>query len=51
VPATEIMSSLGALAAALLAVTWVASRIYRVGILAYGKRPGLRDLVRWVRTA
>jgi ABC-2 type transport system permease protein len=30
-------------------VTWVASRIYRVGILMTGKRPTLKELVRWVR--
>jgi len=51
VPAVETLSSIAALAATLLAVTWVASRIYRVGILAYGKRPSLGDLMRWIRTA
>ncbi|MDZ4675121.1 MAG: ABC transporter permease [Gemmatimonadota bacterium] len=35
----------------MLAIVWVASRIYRVGILSYGKRASLRDLWRWVRTA
>ena len=34
---------------AVMAITWVAGRIYRVGILAYGKKPGLKELVRWVR--
>lgn len=28
---------------------WVCGRIYRVGILMYGKKPSLRDLVRWFR--
>jgi len=31
------------------AVLWVAARIYRVGILMYGKKPSLKEIVRWVR--
>jgi ABC-2 type transport system permease protein len=34
----------------LLAVTWLAGRIYRVGILSYGKKPSLKELWGWVRT-
>lgn len=26
---------------------WVAARIYRVGILSYGKKPSLKDVVKW----
>ena len=29
----------------------LAARIYRVGILSYGKKASLADLWRWVRTA
>ena len=30
---------------------WVSARIYRVGILMYGKKAKLRDLIRWLRYA
>jgi len=50
-PTGEVALSLGILAASILGVTWVASRIYRVGILMTGKRPNIKELVRWVRTA
>jgi ABC-2 type transport system permease protein len=49
-PAWEIALSIVLLLGAIGGVTWVAGRIYRVGILMTGKRPGLRELVRWVRT-
>ena len=28
---------------------WISSRIYRVGILMYGKKASLKDLIRWIR--
>jgi ABC-2 type transport system permease protein len=49
VPATELAGSLALLVVTLIGVTWVAGRIYRVGILMYGKRPSPRELLRWVR--
>jgi ABC-2 type transport system permease protein len=36
---------------AFVAVIWVAARIYKVGLLMYGKRPTFRELARWVRQA
>ena len=36
---------------AILAVAWVAGRIYKVGILMSGKRPTLPELMRWIREA
>jgi ABC-2 type transport system permease protein len=50
-PLAELWLSLAILVAAIAAVTWVAARIYRVGILMTGKRPNLKELLRWVRTA
>lgn len=49
--AWEIALSIGLMVAAVLAVAWVAGRIYRVGILMAGKRPTLPELLRWVREA
>jgi ABC-2 type transport system permease protein len=34
---------------AIWGVIWTAARIYRVGILMYGKRPTFPEIVRWVR--
>jgi ABC-2 type transport system permease protein len=33
----------------LLLMVWLCSRIYRVGILMYGKKPTIPELLRWVR--
>jgi len=50
-PVQEVALSLGILVLSILGVTWVAARIYRVGILMTGKRPNIKELIRWVRTA
>ncbi len=47
--AGEVSLALTLLAVGIGAVTWVAARIYRVGILMTGKRPSLKEIVRWVR--
>ena len=35
----------------MLATVWLASRVYRVGILMYGKRATFREVFRWIRAA
>jgi ABC-2 type transport system permease protein len=49
VPLWQTLSSLALLIAAFLLAIWLSSRIYRVGILSYGKRPTFRELFRWIR--
>ena len=51
VPPLELAASLAFLAVGCLAALWLASRIYRVGLLMYGKRPTMREMARWVSYA
>jgi ABC-2 type transport system permease protein len=46
---SQVIVSLVILAVSTLIVARAAAKIYRVGILMYGKRPSLRELVRWLR--
>ena len=48
-PVWQIALSLVLMALAIYAAIWVASRIYRVGILMYGKRPNLPEILRWLK--
>ncbi|HEY6376486.1 MAG TPA: ABC transporter permease [Edaphobacter sp.] len=48
-PAWEIALSIGLMIVTIYAVLWVASRIYRVGILMYGKKPNLPEILRWLK--
>jgi ABC-2 type transport system permease protein len=48
VPWFELIVSLLGLALSCWAAVWIAARIYRVGLLMYGKRPSLKELRRWV---
>lgn len=51
VPWYELAASLGGVALACVAAIWVSARIYRVGMLMYGKRPSFKELGRWIRYA
>ncbi len=49
VPLWQVALSVVLMVGTFFACIWLASRIYRVGILMYGKKPSLKDLVKWVR--
>ena len=51
VPTAELAASLILVALACWAAIWVSARIYRVGLLMTGKRPSLKELVKWIRYA
>ena len=48
-PLWQFAVSIGLLVVSILAVLWFSSRLYRVGILMYGKRATLPELIRWLR--
>lgn len=49
VPAGEIVASLAILYASIIAIIWFTAKIYRVGIFMYGKKPTVKELVKWAR--
>ena len=49
VPLWQELLSLGLLYGTALLFVWVGARIYRVGILMYGKKPSLREMLKWLR--
>ena len=49
VPGWELALSLAILAVFTVLTIWLSAKIYRVGILMYGKKPTPRDLIRWAR--
>jgi ABC-2 type transport system permease protein len=50
-PLWQIATSVALLVATILLVAWFAGRIYRVGILMYGKKPTLPEIFRWAMKA
>ncbi|MFN0012787.1 MAG: ABC transporter permease [Phycisphaerales bacterium] len=51
VPAWQIALSIGLGIASVVFVAWAAAKIFRVGVLMYGKPPNLGTLIKWVRMA
>lgn len=49
IPAWEVVVSLLVLYLSFMLMTWLAARIFRIGIFMHGKRPSWRELWQWVR--
>ena len=48
-PFTQIAGSIVLLVLTTLLMIWITAKIYRVGILMYGKRPNFREIVKWMK--
>ena len=49
VPIWELMVSIALLILTFIGIVWLAAKIYRVGILMYGKKPTYKELFKWLR--
>ncbi len=50
-PAWQFALSVAILVASVWGMAWLAGRIYRIGILMYGKKPTIPEIFRWIRQA
>jgi ABC-2 type transport system permease protein len=48
VPNWQIALSFFLLVLGFMGTTWLAGKIYRVGILMYGKKPSWKEITKWV---
>jgi ABC-2 type transport system permease protein len=48
-PFWQVLLSMAILAVSTVGIAWAAGRIYRVGILMYGKKPTIPEIIRWIR--
>ena len=48
VPTWELILSMAVLAGTFIGMVWLAGKIYRVGILMYGKKPSWKELGKWL---
>lgn len=48
IPLWENLLSLALLFGTAVACVWVSGKIYRVGVLMYGKKPGFMEIIRWI---
>ena len=49
IPVLQIGASILLLLVSVPLVTWLAAKIFRIGILMYGKRPALKEILHWLR--
>ncbi len=49
VPPVEILSTIIIMIASIYITIFAASKIFRIGILSYGKKPGIKELISWIK--
>ena len=49
VPMWQLGLSLGLLALTIVGTIWLSAKIYRVGILMYGKKPTVKEIIKWLK--
>jgi ABC-2 type transport system permease protein len=49
-PLWEVVTTILILLLSTIAMIWIAGKIFRIGILMYGKAPKIKELIRWIRT-
>lgn len=49
IPLWEKLLSVTLLYASAIAIVWFSAKIYRVGILMYGKKPSIKEIIKWIR--
>ncbi|KAF0241311.1 MAG: ABC-2 type transport system permease protein [bacterium] len=48
-PFWQIALSIALMIVTIIGFSWLAAKIYRVGILMYGKRPNIPELIKWLK--
>jgi ABC-2 type transport system permease protein len=51
IPAWELAASIGVLAISIVVAMWLAAKLFRTGLLMYGKRPSFKEIARAIREA
>lgn len=49
IPLWEKLLSVALLYACAIGIVWLSAKIYRVGILMYGKKPSIKEMVKWIK--
>ena len=49
IPWWELALSFALLFATAILIVWISAKIYRVGILMYGKKPNIKEMIKWIR--
>lgn len=48
IPLWQKLTSVTLLYATAISLIWISAKIYRIGILMYGKKPRLKEIVKWI---